>query len=100
MCAEGILGRGPGAYEPDKVRNAHHMQSNFKQEKAPVPFAHQIARVQYGSIYQKAPGEKANDRSLTPSKRDALDRIKCETEAMSLKQEILSKKPCSRQPRH
>lgn len=50
---EGIIGAGPGAYDPEKVRQAHHMQSNFKQEKSPVPFANQIARVQYGSIYPK-----------------------------------------------
>ena len=27
---EGIMGAGPGAYDPDKVRSGHHMQSSFK----------------------------------------------------------------------
>ena len=27
---EGIMGAGPGAYDPEKVRSGHHMQSSFK----------------------------------------------------------------------
>ena len=71
---EGILGAGPGAYDPEKVRQAHHMQSNFKQDKSFVPFSNQLGRVQYGGIYPKQP-EKVNERTLSPSKRAALAKI-------------------------
>ena len=27
---EGVIGTGPGAYDPDKVRNGYHLQSSIK----------------------------------------------------------------------
>ena len=97
---EGIIGAGPGAYEPDKVRNGYHLQSSIKQEKSFVPFSRQIARVQHGSIYTKAPGESANERSLTPSKREQLRDIKIAQNLEVIKQEILKRKEGNRHVQH
>ena len=97
---EGIIGAGPGAYEPEKVRNGYHLQSSIKQEKSFVPFSRQIARVQHGSIYTKAPGESANERSLTPSKREQLRDIKIAQNLEVIKQEILKRKECNRHVQH
>ena len=97
---EGVIGTGPGAYDPEKVRNGYHLQSSIKQEKSFVPFSRQIARVQHGSIYAKAPGESANERSLTPSKREQLKEIKIAQNLEVIKQEILKRSQNNRHVSH
>ena len=43
---------------------------------------------------------KANERTLSPSKREALDKINVANDVQQFKKEILAKKVCGRQLRH